>query len=549
RELVGFFQSAAEKACLHLTVYCEPSSEPAYVDPEMWEKIVLNLLSNAFKFTLEGGIDVRLQSVDGHFQLQVQDTGSGMPEDQLPHVFERFYRVQGAKSRSHEGSGIGLSLVQELTRLHGGSVSVTSTPGKGSTFTVLIPKGKAHLPVESIGAQPANGIGADATVFTEEVGRWLPPEAKSAAKTREKSAAAGGGRVLLVDDNAELRAYMRELLEPHYQVEVAVDGEEALQRAHASPPDLVLSDVMMPRLDGFGLLQGLRADPRTRNLPVILLSARAGQEASIEGLDAGADDYLIKPFAARELLARVRTHLELARTRRQWARELEQINRELESFSSSVSHDLRGPLRSISGFATLLQEEYSQRLDDNGRQYLEYVIGSTHRMAELVEDLLKLAKVARAPMKRSSVDLTALSHRVVARLRRDDPERHCEVDIAKDLSAEADAGLTYILLENLLSNAWKFTSKRPDARISVSAEEHDGAMAFCVRDNGAGFDMEHAGGLFVPFHRLHAEKDFEGTGVGLATVKRIVARHGGHIWAEAAVGEGAAFFFTLQENR
>jgi len=543
RELAGFFQSVADKAGLRLAVDCAPSAEPAYVDHEMWEKIVLNLLSNAFKFTLEGGITVRLTEGGERFELQVEDTGTGIPEDQLARVFERFYRVQGARSRSHEGSGIGLSLVQELAKLHGGSVSVVSAPGRGTTFTVSVPKGKAHLPAESIGASADAGVTGNAAIFAEEAQRWLAPGHGPATP------AAGRGRVLLVDDNADLRLYMSQILESHYQVETAVDGQEALQRALESPPDLVLSDVMMPRLDGLGLLRGLRADPRTRNLPIILLSARAGEEASIEGLDAGADDYLTKPFSTRELLVRVRTHLELARTRRQWARELEQINRELESFSSSVSHDLRGPLRSISGFASLLADEYRDKLDDTGRKYLDYVIGSTHRMSELVEDLLELARVARAPLKRGAVDLSALSRRVMEELRKRDPRRHCIVDIAAGLRGEADPRLVTIVLENLLANAWKFSSKRADARIWVGSEEQDGTTVFYVRDNGAGFDMEQAHRLFSPFQRLHGENEFEGTGVGLATVQRIIARHGGRVWAEAVEGEGATFFFTLQDTR
>jgi signal transduction histidine kinase len=542
RELAGFFQSVADKAGLRLTVDCAPSAEPAYVDQEMWEKIVLNLLSNAFKFTLEGGITVRLDERAGQFELQVEDTGTGIPEDQLSRVFERFYRIQGAKSRSHEGSGIGLSLVQELAKLHGGAVSVASTPGRGTTFTVAIPKGMAHLPADAIGAH-ADATG-NAAIFAEEAQRWLAPGEKAAAP----AAATRRGRVLLADDNADLRLYVSQMLEPHYQVEVAVDGQDALQRALEAPPDLVLSDVMMPRLDGLGLLRGLRADPRTRNLPVILLSARAGEEASVEGLDAGADDYLIKPFSTRELLVRVRTHLELARARRQWARELEQINQELEAFSASVSHDLRGPLRSISSFAALLAEEYGAKLDDAGRSYLEFVIGGTRRMAELIEDLLKLARVTRAPMKRGTVDISGLARRIIEELRQRDPGRGCSVDIADGLAAEGDSRLTTIVLENLLANAWKFSSKRADARISVGREEQDGAPAFYVRDNGAGFDMEQSGRLFSPFQRLHGEHEFEGTGVGLATVKRIVARHGGRIWAEAVEGEGATFFFTLEDG-
>jgi len=541
RELASAFDSAASKAGLALELDCPPLDEPAWADPEMWEKIVLNLLSNAFKFTFAGGITVRLREGQGHFELQVRDTGTGIPAADLPQVFERFHRVAGAQSRSHEGSGIGLALVQELVRLHGGSVAVESVPGKGSTFSVSIPKGKAHLPADAVLVEDAGrSLPAHTAAHLDEVRQWL-----SDARPERAATAGDQGRVLLADDNPDMRRYILELLEPHYRVEVVEDGQAALERALASPPDLVLSDVMMPRRDGFGLLQALREAPSTRDLPVILLSARAGEEDSVEGLDAGADDYLIKPFSARELLARVRTHLEHSRLRRRWARELEQINRELEAFSVSVSHDLRGPLRSISGFAQLLQDDYAAVLDEAGRSYLHYVTASTKRMSELIDDLLDLSRVTRATLKRGPVDLTALARRVAEELRRRNPERQCRVEVQDGMAAVGDARLLNILLENLLGNAWKFTSKRPDARITVGAEVQDGEHAFFVRDNGAGFDMEHASGLFTPFQRLHSEQDFEGTGIGLATVQRIVARHGGRIWAEAEEGKGATFHFTL----
>ncbi len=551
RELANAFHSAGEKAGLRLSIDCGPLSMPAYVDQEMWEKIVLNLVSNAFKFTFEGGIAVQLREDDTHFRLSVRDTGTGIPKAELPHLFERFHRVQGAKSRGHEGTGIGLSLVRELVKLHGGTVSAESTLGKGTAFTVSIPKGSAHLPAGSVmETGKAGPLDLNAATFAEEAGRWLlgdqaQPAAPSAGQAPAPSPGTRKARILLADDNTDLRAYMTQLLEPYYQVDPAVDGEAALARASHEPPDLVLSDVMMPRLDGFGLLRGLKSDPRTRNVPVILLSARAGEEASIEGLDAGADDYLVKPFSARELLARVRTHLGLALTRRQWMHELEQANRELEAFSSSVSHDLRAPLRSISGFSSLLMEEYGDKLDDTGRNYLNYVTGSTKRMSELIEDLIKLAHVTRMQLTRKPLSLTDLARKVAADLRAGEPGRSCTVEVADGLMAQGDARLVAIALDNLLGNAWKFTSKRADAHISVGSEMTDGVRTFYVRDNGAGFNMDHADGLFAPFRRMHSEDEFQGTGIGLATVQRVIARHGGRIWVEAHEGKGATFHFTL----
>ncbi len=556
QELAGAFDSAATRAGLRYRIACAPLSEPAYVDPEMWEKMVLNLISNAFKFTFEGEIAVDLKEEPAAFRLTVRDTGTGISAQELPHIFERFHRVAGARARSHEGTGIGLSLVRELARLHGGSVAVESEMGKGTAFSVTIPKGQEHLPAGSVAtAARAAGHDLNAVTFSEEARRWLlesPADADISAPAPGQVTAATPRvhkpRVLLVDDNADLRGYIAHLLEPYYQVDTAVDGAAGLAQASHEPPDLVLSDVMMPKLDGFGLLRGLRADPRTRSVPVILLSARAGEEASIEGLGAGADDYLVKPFSARELLARVRTHLDLALTRRQWLHELEQVNRELEAFSMSVSHDLRGPLRSISGFSALLQEEYGDKLDDTGRKYLNYVTASAKRMAELIEDLIGLARVTRAPIKRETVDISALAAKIVAELRQRDPKRECEVVIAPGLLAQGDARLVTAALENLLGNAWKFSSKRPQAHIQVGGELFEGEQVFYVKDDGAGFDLEHAKNLFAPFQRMHAETEFEGTGIGLATVKRIINRHGGRIWVEAEKGQGATFFFTLGDE-
>ncbi len=326
-DLASAFRSAIEAAGLRLVVDCPTLDEPTWVDREAWEKIVLNLLSNALKFTLTGEVAVTLRRKGGEVVLQVRDSGVGVPASELPHLFERFHRIRDVAARSHEGSGIGLALVDELTRLHGGTVDVESAPGTGSTFTVRLPRGTAHLPAEQVGGPEgtaARSLGA--APYLEEALRWLPDEARPETPTgaellrddlpRESPASRGAGaRILIADDNADMRAYLARLLRRYWQVEAVADGEAALESAWHAPPDLVLSDVMMPRLDGFGLLRALRADARTKSVPVVLVSARAGAESAIEGLEGGADDYLVKPFSARELVARVRANLELSRLR------------------------------------------------------------------------------------------------------------------------------------------------------------------------------------------------------------------------------------------
>ena len=341
-DLASSFRAATDRAGLELIVDCEPLGEPAYVDAGMWEKIVLNLVSNAFKYTFDGSIRVSLRRDDAHAVLEVSDTGGGIPAESLPRIFERFHRVEGARARTHEGSGIGLSLVQELVRLHAGTIAVASEPGRGTTFTVRIPLGTGHLPPERVaapGRQSSTRLGA--APYVEEALRWLPGAdglqdfpARAAFEEAEATAPAAAharARVLVVDDNADMRAYLARLLSSQYEVVTAADGLEALAHVRAWSPSLVVSDVMMPRLDGMELVRALRSDDATRTLPVILLSARAGEEATVEGLGAGADDYLVKPFSARELLTRVRTHLALASERSRAAREREQLISTLET--------------------------------------------------------------------------------------------------------------------------------------------------------------------------------------------------------------------------
>ncbi|BAZ31267.1 multi-sensor hybrid histidine kinase [Cylindrospermum sp. NIES-4074] len=381
-DLASVFRSAVERAGMELLVNCPPLPAPVYVDREMWEKIVLNLLSNAFKFTMAGEIAVSLQWSNDHVKFAVQDTGIGIPAAEIPHLFERFHRVQGAQGRTFEGSGIGLSLVQELVRMHGGTVNVTSVLGAGSCFTVSIPTGFAHLPQDRISAArtlASTAIGV--TPYLEEALRWLPAEAGEQG-SRGDSVGDGADyypvpitqspvpitqspvpitqspvpspqspvpspqspmpRILLVDDNADMRDYVKRLLSQQYEVESVPDGLAALSSARQRVPDLVLTDVMMPGLDGFGLLQALRADPQTRKVPIILLSARAGEEAKVEGLEASADDYVIKPFSARELLARVEAALKMARLRQEAMQREQELRIEAEVATAHLETVLAG---------------------------------------------------------------------------------------------------------------------------------------------------------------------------------------------------------------
>jgi signal transduction histidine kinase/HD-like signal output (HDOD) protein len=359
-EIAGMFESAMMRVDLALTIRCPALSEPAWIDRDLWEKIVTNLVSNAFKFTLSGEIRVEMSETASSIVLEVADTGVGIPERELPRIFDRFHRVPGIRGRTHEGSGIGLALVRELVVLHGGRIEARSEVQRGTTMRVEIPKGFAHLPAEAVSLQEVEWQTARASApHVAEASRWT-----DVGSPFEPAAPPDGthpAHVLVVDDNADLRRYLCELLAPAYTVSSAADGVEALRAIRERRPDLVVSDVMMPQLDGLGLLRELRADPQLVALPVILLSARAGEEAAIEGLDMQCDDYLFKPFSARELLARVRTHLNLARMRHAWSLEIERKSQELARSNA----DLRAEMaRRESAEAQL---RLAQKLESLGR--------------------------------------------------------------------------------------------------------------------------------------------------------------------------------------
>ncbi|WP_329791501.1 SpoIIE family protein phosphatase [Lentzea sp. DG1S-22] len=329
-DLASVFRSAFEKAGLTFEVDCPTLPEPVHLDLDMWEKVVLNLLSNALKFTFEGSIRISVHTNGSEAVVTVADTGIGVPREEMPRLFERFHRIENVRSRSNEGSGIGLALVRELVALHGGTITADSAEGHGTTFTIRLPFGSAHLPADALLPSPTPAaVSTVADPYLQEALRWLPAEHGGAAQTDVDAPVPGApaavsaipATVLVADDNADMREYLTRLLSgAGYQVQAVTDGAEALQAVRARVFDLVISDVMMPRLDGLGLVVALRTDPHTAAVPVLLLSARAGQEASIEGLQAGADDYLVKPFAAAELLARVRANVELARLRNHHAR-------------------------------------------------------------------------------------------------------------------------------------------------------------------------------------------------------------------------------------
>jgi len=427
--------------------------------------------------------------------------------------------------------------------------------------------------------------GADAFVRKEEdmdviLARFAAMLRTARTESEAVSSLASPKRILAVDDSM---TYLQELAsalrDEGYDVVLARSGEEAIDMLAVQNVDCILLDLMMPGMGGQEACRRIKASATLRNTPLIMLTAVEDRQALIEGLSTGADDYIAKSNEFDVLRARIQAQIrrkqfedenrrirdqllrseleanearaarELAEAKATLVEELEYKNKELEAFSYSVSHDLRAPLRSIDGFSQALIEDYGDRLDETGLNYLHRMRAAAQRMAALIDDMLMLSRISRAQVNRERVDLSALAQTVAEELRNQNPERSVAVKIQPDLASHADRGLMRVLLDNLLGNAWKFTAQTSNAQIELSAQTRGLDTVFFVKDNGAGFDMAHASMLFQPFQRLHDAADFPGTGIGLATVQRVVDHHGGRIWAEGTVGRGATVFFTIPSSR
>jgi two-component system NtrC family sensor kinase len=429
--------------------------------------------------------------------------------------------------------------------------------------------------------------GADAFMRKEEgaavILARLAAVLRGAASTKpaeDTASLLGPKKILAVDDSM---TYLQELADAlrgeGYDVILARSGEEALELLAVQSVDCILLDLLMPGMGGQETCRRIKTTQIVRDVPLIMLTSMEDRSAMIQGLGAGADDYISKASEFEVLKARVRAQIrrkqfedenrrvreelllkemeagearaarELAEARAVLVVELERKNKELEAFSYSVSHDLRAPLRSIDGFSQILLKDCAEVLDAQGMHHLQRVRATAQRMGELIDDLLELSRVGRGDLSRSRVNLSGIARTIATELGRNEPERTVEFDMPDELFADADNRLIKVALENLLGNAWKFTSKIAGAKIEFGAEQRDAATVYFVRDNGAGFNMDYADKLFSPFQRLHRDADFPGTGIGLATVYRIFDRHGGKVWAEGAVGKGATIYFTISSAR
>ena len=578
-DLASGFRSAIEKGGMALNTSAGEIDGEVYVDTELWERIILNLVSNAFKYSEKGAIHVDVRQSGGNVRVRVTDTGVGIPADQLEKIFDRFHRIENSGGRSLEGTGIGLAMVRELVWLHGGAISVESVLGEGSAFTVTIPLGQDHLPPDRI-VQTATEVPGgrwQAEAFVQEASRWTDDgnDAGDAVSSGATSAARTRYTVVLADDNADMREYVQRILSPQFTVITARDGQDALEKMLICRPDLLLTDVMMPHLDGFSLLKLVRETPELRQVPVILLSANAGEESKVEGLEAGADDYLVKPFSARELLARVDSNIRIAKDRvaamaayaekleqavrrrtqelRKLNHSLEMSNEDLQQFAHVASHDLKEPVRKIRTFTGRLLDEYANHLPQEALTFLQKIMQATIRMGTMIEGVLTYSILNSNEQPMESIDLNEVFTQIESDLELVISETGAEIRREQLPAIEGARVLIYQLFYNLINNAVKFSRNIDKPLIVIESRVAQGAgrriAELTVRDNGIGFDTAQAGKIFEAFARLNSKDKFEGTGLGLALCRKIAERHHGSISATGVKGEGAVFVVRLPLNQ
>jgi signal transduction histidine kinase len=567
-DLASSFRSAVEKAGMQLHVGAREIQGDVYVDIELWERIVLNLVSNAFKYSQQGTISVEVRQEGAEVQVSVTDDGVGIAADQQERIFDRFHRIENSAGRSQEGTGIGLAMVRELVRLHQGTIGVTSAVGVGSTFTVRIPIGMAHLPVDRIVVErTAERKLKHAEGFVQEAMMWIG----DGEEEKKEIFSSSKYKVLLADDNADMREYVERLLSRQFSVITAVDGEDAFAKMMEHRPDLLLSDAMMPRIDGFQLLKLVRQSEELQGTPVILLSARAGEEAKVEGLEAGADDYLIKPFAARELLARVDSNIRIAKERsaamKEYAEKLEQAvrrrtqelrtlnhslersNEDLQQFAHVASHDLKEPVRKIRTFSGRLLDEYAGHLPPEAKVFLKKIQQATTRMYSMIDGVLNYSVINGSEQPITEVDLHGVIDQIEADLELAIRERNATIRRAPLPRIEGAPVLLYQLFYNLLNNSLKFAKSGDNPLVTIESRFTEGAgkrfAELTITDNGIGFDPGHADRIFETFVRLNSKDRYEGTGLGLSLCKKIVERHHGTIAATGVLNGGATFVIRL----
>ena len=563
--IVYSFTPFAERKELDLSFNNELGDAEFLFDPLGLEKVFFNLLSNAVKFTPDGGtISVymepgTLESEGKEVEavtVTVSDTGQGIPEKDLEHIFDRFHQVDGTVSKVQEGTGIGLALVKELVELHGGRIRVKSLLGEGTEFQVTLPLdasllGSHEVIVDGYAVAPAElGPMVEMAVFEEA-------EEESEAHIE---VADDAPLVLVVDDSPDIREYVAQCLKSRYRVVTATDGAKGLEMARIVRPNLVVSDVMMPNMTGFEMTRALRENDVTKQIPVVLVTSKATPEDKIEGLEAGANDYVAKPFSARELLARVENLLRVQEQKSS----LERLNSDLLASNTALrqasemksqllsiaSHDMKNPLTAIREFARILREESDQT---HQLELLDMIFDSSNDMLALISQLLDSAALEGGNLEvaREQTDLVDLAERVVERnVRMADRKGqviHMTMDDAEACAISVDGERIREAMDNLISNAIKYSPLKSNIYVSMSRQR--GEVVFSVRDEGPGLTDEDHSRVFGKFRKLSARPTGgeTSTGLGLSIVKQIIELHGGRVFAEGEPGKGSTFTFVVPD--
>ncbi len=587
------FMAYAEKAGIGLKFEAADEVVPATFDPEAMEKVFYNILSNAIKFTPEGGrVDISVATTnDGAgAEVRISDSGVGIPAEELPHIFDRFRQVEGSSSTVQQGTGIGLALVKELVELHGGSIVVKSEAGHGAEFTIAIPVGKdtgesLEDADEALGYSRRNSpLDAVDSKFVEwhasdDVDRWtdwtVSPEldrldssdeldddpigGDGAVRQSVMQTATTDALILVADDNPDIREYMVGCLAGSYRTITAKNGKEAFDKAKKHAPDLIISDVMMPRFSGYDLCRAVRADEEISMTPIILVTSKSAVDDKIEGLEAGADDYLPKPFNAEELFARVRNLLML-RKQQTDLQDLNDIlqakNAELEEVSELKSqllriaaHDLKNPLNNIREFATLIREDVD--VNSEVGTMLGLIERSSNQMFELISEILESEALESGQLQitRKPIDLVDVAAAVVESNRRqaERKEQHLVLDLPPENTHIVEGSAEWLTeaMDNLVSNAIKYSPAGKSIWVSVSRV--DAVIRFEVRDEGPGLTDKDMSRLFQKFQRLSTMPTGgeTSTGLGLSIVKQIAEMHDGEVVVESERGVGSAFIIQL----
>ncbi len=542
RVVAGHFELLARERAITLRVDA-PATLEAHADAAKLQRVLFNLLSNAFKFTPPGGrIRCSLRLAGSSYVIEVGDSGPGIPVGEREKVFDRFHQVGGDRSRLHGGTGLGLAIVKDFADLMMGTAAAGSSAEGGALFVFSAP----------LAAPPGTAIGGAAPLAplpqpSIDVGE--PPVESGSVSDSNRAL------VLIAEDNPELNRYIASCLAEDHAIATARDGKEAFRMAMELRPSLLLTDLMMPVMTGEDLLAAVRKEPALDATAVVVLTARGDDELKVRLLRQGANDYLVKPFSPEELRVRVGNLIARRRAEQEIvelngrlaerASQLEFANKELETFTSAVSHDLRSPLAAVDGLLQIFNDTKSYRFSPEDRRLLDLALKSIRQMSQLVKELLDFSRIATYKLRSEPIDLGVLAWEVYDELRPLAAGRKVDFRASGLPIVRADATLMRQVLMNLISNALKFTGPRAEAVVEVTGSVDESEVVCSVRDNGLGFDMSQVHRLFQPFERLQTSLQIPGTGIGLSIVQRVIARHGGRVWAQGRPGEGATFCFSL----